>query len=128
MDIKKENLEYSSRMQTLGPFELFPVGWKLIFSEIVWFLKSRCQIWEVRQLNKRLKLENIALAELVQKRAIEDEQVIDLKDPEIKLSLGQIQLLREEVLYLQKEMQSRRDVFVEKRKQKYLKNQIYQQV
>ena len=128
MNTNKEYLECTSRMQTLGPFELFPVGWKLIFSEIVWFLKSRCRVWEVRQLKKRLKLENITLAELVQKKALEDAQVIDLKDPEIDLSMGQIQLLREEILYLQKEMQTRRDVFVEKRKQKYLKIQLYQQV
>ncbi len=107
--------------QSLGPFELFLVGWKLILSETIWFLKSRGRIWESKQLKKRLKVENIRLAELVQKKAEENKYSLDLMDPEVELALGQIDLLKEEIIYLENEFRTKRNIFVENRKQKYLK-------
>lgn len=111
--------------QSLGPFELFVVGWKLIISELFWFLSTRFRVWEMRQLRKRLNIENIRLARLVRKKAAENRLSLDLTDPEIDLALGQVELLREEIVYLKMEMQAKRGIFVESRKQKYLKNQEY---
>ncbi len=110
--------------QSLGPFELFVVGWKLIVSEAFWFLKSGCRVWEMRQLKKRLDVENISLGRLIQKKAGENRHSLDLMNPEVDLALGQIDLLREEIAYLKKEMQAERDIFVENRMQKYLKKRV----
>ncbi len=113
----------SFRTQCLGPFELFVVGWRLIFSEIFWFFKSRCRLWEIRQLKKRLDTEYMRLGREVRQQTSENRHSLDLKKPGLDLTLGQIDLLQEEVAYLKKAMQAERDIFVEKRRQKYLKNQ-----
>ncbi len=123
MILNNQSCFSETREQSLGPFELFLVGWRLIISEIFWTLKSRLWSWEIKQLEKRLIIENIRLAELVQKKVRENARNLDLMNPEIDLTIGQIGLLKEEIDYLGKEMRAKRDFFVENRKQKYLKDQ-----
>jgi hypothetical protein len=123
MEINNQRRASQAGVPGLGPFELFLVGWKLIISELYWSLKSLCRLWEIRQLKKRLSLENIRLAQLVQKKAVQNMRILDLMNPEIDLALGQLSLLKEEIDYLGKEMQARRDVFVENRRQSCLKIQ-----
>lgn len=123
MKIKNQSGVSQADVSGLGPFELFLVGWKLIISELFWSLKSCCRLWEIRQLKKRLSMENIQLAELVQKKTAQNMRTLDLMDPEIDLTLGQLSLLKEEIDYLEKEIQASREIFVENRKQSYLKMQ-----
>ena len=106
--------------QFLGPWEIFPVAWKLIFSEMLWFFKSRIGLWEIRQLKKRVAAEKARLGGLVEMKAGEDSGKLDLTDPELDLTLGQLRLINEEIAYLRKQMQARRDIFVENRRHKYL--------
>lgn len=108
--------------QELGPFELFIVGWRLILSEMGWCLKSRFRLWEVRQLDKRLNKEKIALADQIQRKISGKEHTLDLKDRDIELTLVQVTLLEEEISYLLEQIKARRDIFVEKRRRKYLKS------
>lgn len=112
-----ENME-----QGLGPFELFGVGWKLMLSEAFWSFKRACRCWEIRQLGKRLDQEDIRLGRLIRKKVQENRSGLDIRDPEIDLALGQVDLLKEEIAYLNMQMQAEREIFVENRKQKYLKN------
>ncbi|MFO7727892.1 MAG: hypothetical protein R6X11_06155 [Desulfonatronovibrio sp.] len=123
MTIRNQSLTPSTKVQGLGPFELFPAGWKLILSETGWFLKSRFRLWEIRQLDKRLNMEKITLAEQILRKNSANEQTLDLKDPDIELALGQVALLEEEISYLLEEIKAKRDIFVEKRRRKYLKTQ-----
>lgn len=112
-----ENME-----QGLGPFELFRVGWKLMLSEAFWSFKRACRCWEIRQLAKRLDQEDIRLGRLIRKKVQENRSALDIRDLEIDLALGQVDLLKEEIAYLNMQMQAEREIFVENRKQKYLKN------
>ncbi|MFP4109466.1 MAG: hypothetical protein ACOCPS_00160 [Desulfonatronovibrio sp.] len=120
MIMRNQNLTSRSIDPGLGPFELFVVGWRLILSEMGWFLKIRFRFWEIRQLDKRLNKEKINLAEQVQGKISGSKQVLDLKDPDIELTLGQVALLEEEISYLLEEIKAKRKIFVEKRRRKYL--------
>ncbi|MFP4083295.1 MAG: hypothetical protein ACLFT1_01965 [Desulfonatronovibrio sp.] len=120
MIMRNQNLTSRSIDPGLGPFELFVVGWRLILSEMGWFLKIRFRFWEIRQLDKRLNKEKINLAEQVQGKISGSKQVLDLKDPDIELTLGQIAILEEEISCLLEEITAKRAIFVEKRRRKYL--------
>ncbi|MFP4398526.1 MAG: hypothetical protein ACLFPK_00290 [Desulfonatronovibrio sp.] len=120
MIMRNQNLTSRSIDPGLGPFELFVVGWRLILSEMGWFLKIRFRFWEIRQLDKRLNKEKINLAEQVQGKISGSKQVLDLKDPDIELTLGQVALLEEEISSLLEEIKAKRKIFVEKRRRKYL--------
>ncbi|MFP4236249.1 MAG: hypothetical protein ACLFRQ_01870 [Desulfonatronovibrio sp.] len=67
-----------------------------------------------------LNKEKINLAEQIQGKISGDKQVLDLKDPDIELTLGQVALLEEEISYLLEEIKAKRKIFVEKRRRKYL--------
>lgn len=112
-----------TREQSLGPFELFVVGWMLILSETAWFFKSLFRLWEIRQLKKVLIEEYIRLGRLVCTRAADNKKSLDFDEPEIDLALGQIGLLKEEAASLENELTARRELFVNNRRQKYLSTQ-----
>ncbi|MFN2268400.1 MAG: hypothetical protein ABR542_05505 [Desulfonatronovibrio sp.] len=107
--------------QNLRPIDLFFIGWKLLFSEISWFLKSRFSLWEIRQLKKRLVLEKTRLGHLIMDMAARTGS-LDVKNEQLSLALGQADLLREEIIHLKKELSVRRKIFIEKRRYKYLQN------
>lgn len=107
--------------QNLRPVDLFFMGWRLLFSEIFWFLKSRFSLWEIRQLKKRLALEKTRLGHLVLDMAGRTGK-LDVKNEQLSLALGQTGLLREEIIHLEKELSARRKIFIEKRRYKYLQN------
>lgn len=107
--------------QNLSPVDLFFMGWRLLFSEIFWFLKSRFSLWEIRQLKKRLVLEKTRLGHLVLDMAGRTGS-LDVKNEQLSLAIGQADLLQEEIIHLKKELLVRRKIFVEKRRYKYLQN------
>lgn len=107
--------------QNLKPVDLFFMGWRLLFSEIFWFLKSRFSLWEIRQLKKRLVREKTRIGNLVLDMA-DGTGSLDIKDEQLSLTIGQADLLQEEIIHLQKELSARREIFVEKRRYKYLQN------
>ena len=108
----------------LGPFELFLVGWRLIFSEMLWFFKTRWPLWEIRQLKKRLNKEICRLGALVRNKTENSRDMLDLKDPELDLALGQLELMEDEIASLYSELEAKRARFVEERREKYTKNKM----
>lgn len=109
------------KFQGTSPLNLVLIGWKLIFSEIIWFFRSLFGQWEIRQLEKRLKIENIRLAEAVD-RVSGTKKVLNLSDPEVDIALGRVRLLKEEIKRLEFVRQARRQLFIEKRQHSYLKS------
>ncbi|WP_150112125.1 hypothetical protein [Desulfonatronovibrio hydrogenovorans] len=105
----------------LGPFELFRAGWIVIFTEIGWSFKNLCVSWEISQLKKRIVQEKIRLADLVVEETKKSGSEVSFKSPELDLVLGQMGLLNEEILYLEKELLARRQMFVEKRRKRIFK-------
>ncbi len=110
------------RNHELNPWQLFLVGWRLIFSEIKWNLIRMSKRWEIKQLEKRLQQEKLKLADKVCMAHKSDpgSRYLDLKDPNVDLVLGQVAFLQEEIAHLQKELQVRRNAFLEQRRARYL--------
>jgi len=107
----------------LNPWQLFLVGWRLIFSEIGWNFTRMFRQWEIRQMKKRLDQEKLKLAEAVMAGTSDRLEALSLKDPDLDLVLGQVSFLEEEIAHLEKELTAKRLAFLENRKARYLGGQ-----
>ncbi len=110
---------YTPRYE-LDPWQLFTIAWRLIFSEIRWNFIRLWHQWEINQLKKRLDQEKLRLAEVICSRRNVKNKYLDLKDPDLDLVLGQIFFLEEEIAHLRKELEVKRQIYVENRMIKYM--------
>lgn len=103
----------------LGPVQLFSAGLRLILSELRWSFISRFKLWEIRQLKKHLQHEEQKLGKLV--LTYGKGRSLKLPDSsETQRCAGHAALLYEEIEQLHKELEFRRRMFVEARKNRYL--------
>ncbi|MFP4168120.1 MAG: hypothetical protein ACLFSY_04640 [Desulfonatronovibrionaceae bacterium] len=97
------------------PIKIIILGWKIILSEIKWAVVRTCRVWEIRQLQKRLRQEFSYLGESVYRQITNDPTRVDPDEPETDLALKQVSFLQEEIRHLQEELNRSRQEFINKR-------------
>ena len=101
----------------MGVFGALTLGLTVLGSELKWLAVKGVRSFELRQLRRRLDEEYALLGRLTAELAAAGESASQGHE-DVRLALGQIDFLREEIARLEDERRLSRDAFVNERRRR----------